>query len=177
MFSCILMPTDCFLLFTHVLTSADQHSIWTWNTNVSVDSPGHQAELQHIQWLDRTELWCHHSFLCEFQAVLFPPGVGQVRDQCTVVMSPLQYCTRPGLPGPGVTTSASPEQMGTNMAAGQRTSRPEKTLTDCVLNVSSITRDQGRIIFSHVSQTQGSDPGSVDPDNLHRWTPLCDVWS
>ena len=19
-------------------------------------------------------------------------------------------------------------------------------------------------------------PGSVDPDNLHRWTPLCDVW-
>ena len=20
-------------------------------------------------------------------------------------------------------------------------------------------------------------PGSVDPDNLHRWTPLCDVWS
>lgn len=42
----------------------------------------------------------------------FLPGSGRSGTWCAVVISPLQYCTRPGLPGPGVTTPPPPLQAG-----------------------------------------------------------------
>lgn len=100
--------TKSFLVFSVQLQTLWYMSCWVWTVLVLVLAGSGAVRLTVLEVKG-------HVFL-PGRSVRFLPGAGRFGMRCTVVMS-LQYCTRPGLPGPGVATPRSPP-------GGQVTRRP-----------------------------------------------------